>query len=522
MLHLTRELEHAEIATDVGWRLSHSYAELSKEFFTAVHPTPVREPSLVIINTSVAEALGLSANALSHREQIQILAGNRPPPGGYPIAQAYAGHQFGGFTMLGDGRAILLGEQTTSGGQRFDVQLKGSGPTPYSRRGDGRASLGPMLREYIISHAMQALGIPTTLSLAVVRTGEPVYRYGVEPGAVLTRIAASHLRVGTFQYAAVLRSSQKQNGNNSDQDSRLSIHPTGVDARIDPLNELADYAIRRHYPELLGDPDVYGQFLRAVIRRQADLVARWMCVGFIHGVMNTDNVSIAGETIDYGPCAFMNAYSPSTVFSSIDEQGRYAYGNQPGICQWNLARFAETLLPLLNPDADQALETARQAIGEFPSLFSDYWLAGMGRKIGLKDAQEEDRSRMDQLLSWMDKSQMDFTTTFRDLTFQRFEKAEYQSDEFLHWKNGWLERLKSSGIPWDDAQVLMRKSNPVVIPRNHRVEEALTAAVQANDLAPLLQLLGALSQPFDERPENEWYRHPPEGGGQGYCTYCGT
>lgn len=313
-----------------GWNLECSYADLPEAFYAWVSPTKVKRPEVVLVSTRVAEKLGLNPRLLIDQEHAEIFGGNRLPPNSRPLAQAYAGHQFGGFSMLGDGRAILLGEQRTPNGQRFDVQLKGPGPTPYSRRGDGRASLGPMLREFIVSHAMDALGVPTTLSLAVATTGEPVYRYGVEPGAVLTRIASSHIRVGTFQYAA-------SRGN------------------LDDLRALADYTIQRHYPHLVDAQEKYLELLRAVAERQSALVARWMSIGFIHGVMNTDNVSIAGETIDYGPCAFMNTFRQSTVFSSIDEQGRYAYGNQPAICQWNLARFAETLLPLLSTEFELAL-----------------------------------------------------------------------------------------------------------------------------------------------------------------------
>lgn len=506
---------------DIGWRLSNSYSQLPSHFFEPVAPSPVQQPSLVVVNVAVADLLGLSAKSLTHQEQIEILAGNRLPPNAFPIAQAYAGHQYGGFTMLGDGRAILLGEQRTPGGQLFDIQLKGSGPTRYSRRGDGRASLGPMLREYVISHAMQALGIPTTLSLAVVRTGQTVFRFGPEPGAILTRVASSHLRVGTFQYAAAHRNSEAQLGKNTTNqpiDSALSAATEGVDI----LQVLANYAIHRHYPELKALPDVYLQFLRSVIRRQADLVSRWMCVGFVHGVMNTDNVSIAGETIDYGPCAFMNTYSPSTVFSSIDEQGRYAFGNQPGICQWNLARFAESLLPLLSQSPEEAIQIATAAIREFPEVFLEFWLSGMRRKIGLVDSQAEDRELVESLLGWMEAAHMDFTNTMRDLAMGKFERQEYQSEQFQHWNARWSIRRQATGISQEESQEQMRNSNPAIIPRNHRVEEALRSAVDNDDLGSMLGLIQALTRPYEETPENEQYRDPPPGGEQGYCTYCGT
>jgi serine/tyrosine/threonine adenylyltransferase len=480
-----------------GWNLERDYATLPEKFFSHVHPTPVKQPSLVILNRHVANRLGLDPELLSEDQQIEILAGNRVPDGSFPIAQAYAGHQFGGFTMLGDGRAILLGEQRTPSGELVDVQLKGSGQTPYSRRGDGRASLGPMLREYIISHAMHALRIPSTLSLSVVQTGEPVVRYEIEPGAVLTRIASSHIRVGTFQYAAAL--------NNTEH-----------------LRALADYTIQRHYPDLVSSENQYFEFLRAVIDRQAALVAQWMHVGFIHGVMNTDNVSIAGETIDYGPCAFMNRYSPCTVFSSIDEQGRYSFGNQPGICQWNLTRFAESLLPLLDPEQQSAIQIAIQAISEFPALFREYWLSGMRSKLGLTDAEEGDQALADDLLSWMETNQMDYTSTFRDLTMGRLDDAAYQDSEFSQWSERWKNRLANSGIQWEEAQRLMQNCNPVVVPRNHRVEEALGAAVQDQDWEPLGLLLEALARPFEELPTNQPYRDPSPEGDAGYRTFCGT
>jgi len=513
----------SEFSCDAGWRLSHSFAQLPSDLFQTVHPTRVRQPTLVILNPSVAGLLGLNIESLRTADQIEILAGNQLPPNGHPIAQAYAGHQFGGFSMLGDGRAILLGEQTTPLGQRYDIQLKGSGPTPYSRRGDGRASLGPMLREYIISHAMQSLGIPTTLSLAVVRTGEPVYRYGSEPGAVLTRVASSHLRVGTFQYAAALRTPQRRSQVDSSapqSGSAVVAEPT-LENR-DLLVELADYAIQRHYPELSGSPQMYLQFLQAVIQRQAQLVAQWMSVGFIHGVMNTDNVSIAGETIDYGPCAFMNVYDPATVFSSIDEQGRYSFGNQPAICQWNLARFAESLLPLLSQDASEAAELATGAIRQFSTLFSEYWLTGMGRKLGLVQPNERDRGLVEELLTWMAENQLDYTTTFRELTSNRFDSLLYRDKEFQAWHMRWKQRLNSSGVDQQQVRDLMCSSNPVVVPRNHCVEEALSAAVKSDDLQPLQRLLAALSKPYQELPENEDYRDAPPGGDDGYCTFCGT
>lgn len=494
---VTAEGEGKGVAGTAGWNLKNSYARLPAEFYTTAAPTVVRAPKLVVLNAAVARLLGLEPTLLNTVEQVACLAGNQLLPGSTPLAQAYAGHQFGGFTMLGDGRAILLGEQQTPSGALMDVQLKGAGQTAYSRRGDGRASLGPMLREYIISHAMYALGIPTTLSLAVVATGEPVYRNQVEPGAVLTRIAASHLRVGTFQYAATRQ-------------------------EVPILRALADYTIHRHFPQIKDPSNPYLELLRMVTERQAALVAQWMLVGFIHGVMNTDNVSIAGETIDYGPCAFMNGYDPGTVYSSIDHQGRYAYQNQPAICQWNLARFAETLIPLLHDDTDQAIVLATEVIRQFPDIYQQYWLSGMRRKLGMLDIQSDDQSLVDQLLDWMNRHQADFTNTFRDLTMDRCQAAVYDDAQFQHWLSRWKHHLAVAGIAWNKAQAMMQQSNPAVIPRNYRVEEALSAAVEHQDLEPLNRLLTALSKPYEESPANQPYRQPPSDGDVGYCTYCGT
>ncbi|MEO5959393.1 MAG: protein adenylyltransferase SelO family protein, partial [Opitutaceae bacterium] len=350
-----------------GWRLEHSYAELPALFHARVAPTPVTTPRLVVLNRPLAASLGLNAVALAGDEGAAIFAGNRLPPGAAPFAQAYAGHQYGHFTTLGDGRAILLGEQITPRGERFDIQLKGAGPTPFSRRGDGRAALGPMLREYMVSEAMHALGIPTTRSLAVTATGEEVARGTLLPGAVLTRVAASHIRVGTFEWAA-----------------------SRGDAVA--LRALVDYTVRRHYGELAGVENPARALLEAAIERQAALIAQWMLVGFVHGVMNTDNMAVSGETIDYGPCAFMDAYDPATVFSSIDARGRYAYGNQPAIAQWNLARFAETLLPLLEPVEARAIAVATEALDGFAKKYQSHWLDGMRRKLGLGNEEPEDEA----------------------------------------------------------------------------------------------------------------------------------
>lgn len=483
-------------AQDVGWNLQCSYTALPDSFYSFVEPTAVRQPTLTLVSAAVAAKLGLDASKLNDVAHAEIFAGNRLPPGSKPIAQAYAGHQFGGFTMLGDGRAILLGEQLTPSGRLMDIQLKGPGQTPYSRRGDGRASLGPMLREFIISHAMAALEIPTTLSLAIAQTGQPVYRHRPEPGAVLTRVAASHIRVGTFQFAAA-------RGNPND------------------LRALADYAIRRHYPEILDSDNRYLDFLKVVVHRQAALIAKWMSVGFIHGVMNTDNVSIAGETIDYGPCAFMNGYRSSTVFSSIDEQGRYAYGNQPSIGQWNLARLAETLLPLLHPNPDQAIELATQVINDYPTHYRRYWLFEMGRKLGIAQATEADESLITDLLLLMEDRELDFTNTFRELGQLKTAPIQPQDGSFEQWIKQWQNRLAESGDV-ERCQQIMQRSNPVVIPRNHQVEAALESAVTQRDFKPLELLLAVLQQPFEDHESNRDYRLPPPDGDGDYCTYCGT
>jgi serine/tyrosine/threonine adenylyltransferase len=491
--------ESEQGADGAGWKLKNTYTQLPEAFFSRVRPTPVAKPQIVIVNESLAMELGLDPARLAGQDAADIFAGNRLPPGSDPIAQAYAGHQFGGFTMLGDGRAILLGEQETSTGNLIDIQLKGSGPTPYSRRGDGRAALGPMLREYIISEAMHALGIPTTRSLAVAATGEPVHRERTLPGAVLTRTAASHIRVGTFEYAAMRKD-------------------------IDGLRALADYTIARHYPELVGTADRYSRFLETVVSRQAALIVKWMQVGFVHGVMNTDNVSIAGESIDYGPCAFMNPWDPETVFSSIDDGGRYAFGNQPRIGQWNLARFAESLLPLLDPDIDRAVEIATGIINGFATGYEALWLGMMRRKLGLSGSERDDLMLVQSLLDWMKRNEADYTNTFRALTDDPRPADIANGDAaFEDWRMRWLRRMERPGTEPESARRQMRESNPSVIPRNHLVEESLAAAVDHGDLAPMSRLLEVLSRPWDDLPKSaSRYRDPPPPDHCGYRTFCGT
>jgi serine/tyrosine/threonine adenylyltransferase len=480
-----------------GWNLNNSYNRLPEAFYTNLELNPVEAPELVILNGQLAEKLGLERSALQREGGIRVLAGNEVPEGGSPLAQAYAGHQFGHFNMLGDGRAILLGEQITPSKERYDIQLKGSGRTPYSRGGDGRAALGPMLREYIISEAMHALGIPTTRSLAVVATGEVIIRETTLPGAVLTRTASSHLRVGTFQYAARFGSEED-------------------------LRALADYAIERHYPDALQAGNRYLFLLEEVIKRQAALVAKWQLAGFIHGVMNTDNMTISGETIDYGPCAFMDTFDPETVFSSIDTGGRYAYGNQPPIAGWNLARFAETLLPLLHKDEETSLKLAQEAISEFPKVYHTAWLKGMRAKLGLISEEEQDKALIEDLLEMMHKHEADYTNTFRALTFDRQGKAGlFGSEEFIQWKERWKERLGSQQASNDDTHELMKNSNPAVIPRNHRVEESLEAAANG-DFSVMERLLNVLSAPYEHSKEQEAYADGPPPCDRPYRTFCGT
>ena len=476
-----------------GWRFEHSYAQLPVGFFTHVQPTPVSAPKLAVLNRPLAEELGLDAHTLAQNPG--WFTGNTLPPGALPIAQAYAGHQFGNFVMLGDGRAILLGEQITPEGARFDVQLKGSGRTRYSRGGDGRAALGPMLREYIISEAIHALGIRTTRSLAVAATGEPVFRETAVPGAVLTRIAASHIRVGSFEFAAV----------------------SGVPEN---LRAIADYTLRRHYPGLLEAQQPYVALLEAVLQRQAALIARWQHVGFIHGVMNTDNMALSGETIDYGPCAFMDTYDPATVFSSIDHHGRYAYGNQPKIANWNLARLASAMLPLLHSDEEEAVKAGNEILRTFPDIFRTHWVAGMRAKLGLFNEEPTDAELAENLLAIMQKQKADFTNTFRDLSGDLMTiEALATDEEFKPWRTLWQERLSRQPQDWNEARALMRRHNPAYIPRNHKVEEALAAAGNQGDLSVVEKLLDVLRQPFDYERQLPEYSRPS---GCAYQTFCGT
>jgi len=483
---------------DAGWKFDNSYARLPEAFYARLNPVPVRMPKVVVFNAVLAQALGLDPDVLNGDEGAAVFSGNRIPEGAEPLAQAYAGHQFGHFTMLGDGRAILLGEQLTPKGERFDIQYKGSGRTPFSRQGDGRAALGPMLREYIISEALHGLGIPTTRSLAVVTTGEPVFRETTLQGAILTRTASSHIRVGTFEYAAAR-------------------------GKPDEIRMLADYTIQRHFPDLADTANPYLALLGAVTDRQASLVARWLLVGFIHGVMNTDNMTLCGETIDYGPCAFMDTYDPDTVFSSIDHNGRYAYGRQPQIAQWNLARFAETLLTLIAEDPQEAVSMAQDVLAKFSDIFGHYWLAGMRAKLGLFNQDADDGALGQDLLDCMHRHGADFTNTFRDLASGFLPDASvFRASDFTRWFDRWQARLHRQPDSWEASRRLMNTHNPAVIPRNHRVEEALAAAMEGADFTVMEKLLGVLSHPYQDPPEQAGYHLPAPASAQPYKTYCGT
>jgi serine/tyrosine/threonine adenylyltransferase len=496
-----------QVANDTGsapFAFDNTFARELEGFYVPWTAVQVTQPSLVKFNRGLAEELGLDVDALDSEEGANIFAGKQTPEGAAPLAQAYAGHQFGSFVpQLGDGRALLLGEVIDRHGRRRDIQLKGSGRTPFSRGGDGKAALGPVLREYLIGEAMHALGVPTTRALAAVTTGEPVYRESALPGAVLTRVAASHIRVGTFQYFSIRDESDK-------------------------LRRLADYVIGRHYPELQAHPTRYLGLLAAVAEKQAALVASWMHVGFIHGVMNTDNMAISGETIDYGPCAFMDYYDPATVFSSIDLRGRYCYANQPRIAQWNLARLAETLLSLIDTDNDRAIAAATEVINTFPQRYEHCWLAGMRAKLGLSVEEEGDLDLANGFLAAMEGKSVDWTLAFRQLADaaagqdERVRALFADATDYGQWHERWQSRLSREAVfPADRAQA-MRRVNPVFIPRNQRVEEALSAAVERGDYAPFERLLKILARPFDDDPEFAGFAEPGPQGPERYRTFCGT
>lgn len=483
---------------ETGWNLDTSFARLPASLFAYARPQHAPAPDLVLLNVPLAKSLGLAVGFLESEDGLEVLAGNEIPEGATPIAQAYAGHQFGNFTMLGDGRAVLIGEQMTPAGKRVDIQLKGAGRTKYSRGGDGRAGLGPMLREYLISEAMHGLGIPTTRSLAVVATGEPVYRETELNGAVLTRIASSHIRVGTFQYAVNF-------------------------GTVEDLQELADYTIQRHFPEVETANNKYVALLQEVIIRQAKLIAKWQLIGFIHGVMNTDNMTISGETIDYGPCAFMDTYHSKTVFSSIDQQGRYAYRNQPPIALWNLVRFAETLIPLIDEEQEKAVEIAQKTLDTFAPLFHEHYIGGMRNKLGLFNEEDEDDVLIENVLEMMEKYEADYTNTFRALTLDEVEKTIlFGTTEFTAWYEKWRARLTRQEQSAEESVTLMKAHNPSIIPRNHRVEAALESAVSQGDYTVLKQLLEVLKNPYAYTSDQEEYAKMPDKPDQTYQTFCGT
>ena len=479
----------------IGWHFDNTYSKLSNTFKEEVKPTPVHNPELVVLNDQLAKDLNLDFSKIEKKDLSQIFSGNTLPKGSTTIAQAYAGHQFGHFTMLGDGRAVLLGEHLVNNTNRYDVQFKGSGRTSFSRSGDGRAVLGPMLREYIISEAIHALKIPTTRSLAVVKTGEKVVRENLLPGAILTRVASSHIRVGTFQYIAA-----KQN--------------------IDDLNTLVDYTINRHYPEIQSSKNKALDLLNLVMERQCKLVVNWMRVGFIHGVMNTDNMTISGETIDYGPCAFMDHYNPKTVFSSIDQLGRYSFSNQPPITKWNLSRFAECLIPLIDKNEDKAIQLATEIIDNFQNIYEEKWLNMMRDKLGLFGKSKDDKKLIDDLLSWMEKNKADYTNTFCYLMNIKIgNNSLYNDKDFINWSNEWQNRISINDNSKEKSLELMKETNPVIIPRNHKVEEALKAANEDN-LEVMNKMLSKFDNPYNEQKDIEDYQLPSLD--DSYQTFCGT
>jgi len=481
----------------IGWCFDNTYARLPEIMLSRIAPIPVKDPKLVIFNHNLSKELGLDFSVIEDNLLPSIFAGSLLPQESECIAQAYAGHQFGYFTMLGDGRAIVIGEHLSKNNKRFDIQFKGSGKTPYSRNGDGRAALGPMLREYIISEAMHGLGISTTRSLAVVTTGENVIRETPLPGAILTRVAASHIRVGTFQYVTM-------------QDD------------IKTLKTLFNYTINRHYPELKDTNNQALSLLKFVMEKQIKLVTDWMRVGFIHGVMNTDNMTVSGETIDYGPCAFMDNYNPETVFSSIDHHGRYAYFNQPSVARWNLERFAESLIPLIDNNKDKAIEMATEVINSFAEKYKKSWFKMMHKKLGLLGENSKDENLIIDLLSWMHQNKADYTNTFCFLMNENIQENKiYNNQGFISWKQQWQERLKLHNNLPEKSLKLMRSVNPLVIARNHKVEEVLKEANNGN-LNPFNDFLKVLEKPYEKQTKTNNYQFPAPSSEKKYQTFCGT
>ena len=480
----------------IGWHFNNTYSKLSESFKENIKPIPVTNPDLVIFNKALASELDLDFSKIDKEGLSKMFSGNSLPAGSNSIAQAYAGHQFGHFTMLGDGRAVLIGEHTTKSNKKYDIQFKGSGKTAFSRNGDGRAALGPMLREYIISEAMHTLRIPTTRSLAVAKTGEDIQREKLLHGAILTRVVSSHIRVGTFQYIAARH-------------------------KEDELKTLLDYTINRHYPEIKNSNNKALDLINLLIDRQCNLVVNWMRVGFIHGVMNTDNMAISGETIDYGPCAFMDTYDPKTVFSSIDQMGRYAYCNQPIITKWNLARFAECLVPIIDKDQDKAVKIATETINSFEKKYEEKWMNMMRNKLGLFGLDEKDKFLILDLLTWMHEKKADYTNTFCHLMDLDPKKNKLFDDiDLVNWKKRWKERLSQNNDSPNKYLELMKNNNPLIIPRNHKVEEALNAA-EKNDLKPLNRLIEILKDPYTQKNDILDYQ-TPSALDEKYQTFCGT
>jgi uncharacterized protein YdiU (UPF0061 family) len=479
--------------SDPGWNLQSSYTQISDKLFSELKPDAVNNPSTIIINNQLAKKLGLNLKGISEKDLSNLFSGNQLPHGAKPFAQAYAGHQFGQFTILGDGRAHVVGEQMTPEGEIFDIQYKGSGRTPYSRGGDGKAALGPMLREYLISEAMYYLGIPTTRSLAVVETGEKVYREVPLKGSILTRVASSHIRIGTFQF--------------------LAAHKD-----YEGMKSLLDFSIKRHFSDLKFSENIAIEFIKAVMQNQLNLIVEWMRVGFIHGVMNTDNSTISGETIDYGPCAFMDHYDANTVFSSIDTQGRYSFANQPSIIQWNLVRLAECLLPLIDENEKKSIEIAQNLLNTFSSLFKDRWLQMMKKKLGIKDQSEDDEELINNLIKWMQQKKPDFTNTFCNLmNYDHADDKEFEDDEFNIWKREWKKRVKSK-----EYLDVMMSCNPILIPRNYLVEEALSEAETDGKLDKFNELNEIISSPYQLKKVNIKYLKTPTKTNIPYKTFCGT
>ena len=481
----------------VGWYFDNTYSKLPDDLFVKQAPIPVKLPEIIIINKKLSKDLNLDFANIKEEDLSQLLSGNLLPTGSNSIAQAYAGHQFGHFTMLGDGRAVLMGEHLSKNNERYDIQLKGSGKTPFSRGGDGRAALGPMLREYIISEAMHGLGIPTTRSLAVVKTGENVIRETDLPGAILTRVASSHIRVGTFQYIAAT-----QNDKN--------------------LKLMLDYVINRHYPNIKNSKNQALDLLKILIDVQINLVVNWMRTGFIHGVMNTDNMSISGETIDYGPCAFMDEYNPETVFSSIDQNGRYAFSNQPKIIKWNLTRFAECIIPFIDDNKDKAVEITTETMNTFEEKYKNKWLNMMRDKLGLFGEDSNDQNLIMDLLTWMHNNKADYTNTFCFLMNEKFSMNEkYNNKDFLIWKKKWKIRLKLNNNTQEKYLRLMHSVNPLIIPRNYKVEEALTAA-NKGDITMVNDIINVLEKPYKNQKNLSAFQSPNPNKNMKYQTFCGT